>query len=297
MSNIIIKDGNATLKYLHSHGEGTNASPFLPLGSSMSFSESVAMGLIDGYWYVDKFGYNPLVTTSTDPEDVWEGGGTYTFSTSADIVSLSSSEAGDSQDIKVLGQTLDGTEIEQTVTLSGQSVVTLGTPLYRVYRMQNMGTTDITGTVYCYVGTDQTGGVPNSSTDIRAIINNGNNQTLMCIYTIPKGKVAFIYRGEAGLSYSGGVSAGTQYAEFAYLSRRPGEVFKIKKRWTCISTGSSNYSDKRSFPDVVPAGVDLKLTAYEVSEDLSVWGTLDLMLVDEDQLTTAFLQTIGQPGY
>ncbi len=159
-------------------------------------------------------------------------------------------------------------------------------------------TADIAGTVYCYSGTDNTAGVPDGTSVIKAVIVNGSNQTQMAMYTVPLGKVAFLYRGEAGMFYEGGVSAGTQHANMLYQSRRKGEgVFKVKKRFSLMTPGDSNYEDRRVFPDVIPSGVDLKLTASSVSEDMGVWGTFDLMIVDEGEFPDAFLQAIGQEGY
>ena len=83
---------------------------------------------------------------------------------------------------------------------------------------------DLNGVLYCHTDASPTAGVP-AAANMRAIIDNGNNQTLMALYTVPKGKVAFLVRGEIGASRaqtSGAIQA-------AYYSRRFGKVFKIKK--------------------------------------------------------------------
>lgn len=264
---------------------------------SSTFPEVVAQGLISGYSTIDKFGYNPVVATDSDPEDIWEGGGIYPFSTTADIISLSSSDDSDTQDIIIYGLTLDGAMVTQTKTLAGNTRVVLDTPLWRVYRMENEGSTDLAGIVYCYSGTESAVGVPSGASVEKARIDNGNNQTLMAVYTIPAGKVGFLYRGEVGMAFTGVLGAGTVYMRGVYQSRRPGGVFKIKKQLSCVATGSSNYADRRSFPDTIPAMTDIKLTAYEVSDSMGVWGAFDILLVDENQLDKPFLQAIGQPGY
>lgn len=247
-----------------------------------------------GYSKIDKFGYNPLITTGTDPEDVWEAGGLYPFSTSADIVSLSSSDNGDTEDIIVVGLDADGYEVEQTIALAGQTRVALTTPLWRVYRMENEGTSDLVGTVYCYSGTANTGGVPSGGSITKAIIDNGNNQTLMALYTIPKGKVGYLFRGEVGMQFTGAIGAGVNFARCQYQSRRFGKVFKVKKDISLVNYGSTNYADKRSFPDVIPSLTDIKINVHEVSTDLGVWATLDIMLIDETKFSQAFLTAIGQ---
>jgi len=258
------------------------------------FTLAVNMGQIPGYSTQDKFGENPDIDTGTDPEDIWEGEGLYPWSTSADIVSLSSSDNSDTQDILVLGLDATGAEVEQTITLTGQTRVALTTPLWRVYRMSNEADDggDLAGTAYCYSGTTATGGVPSGGSVIKALIDNGNNQTLMAIYTVPLGKVGFLHKGEVGMSRA--QTAG--FARCAYYSRRYGKVFQVKKRVDLTNAGSSVFQDTRSFPDIIPALTDIRLTCEEVSaNNTGVFGAFDILLADESELSDAFLTAIGQP--
>jgi hypothetical protein len=253
---------------------------------------SVTMGNRKGYSVVDKFGENPSIDTNTAPEDIWEGGGLYTYDTwtTAPIVSLVSDNLADTEQIRVVGLDINGNEVEQDITLTGTTRVALTTPLWRVYRMSNLADEggDLVGVVSCYTGL---GDVPLAG-ETRAIITNGNNQTLMALYTIPKGKVGFLYRGEFGMSRA--QVAGS--ARCAYYSRRVGKVFTIKKRIDISGGGSSVYMDKRSFPDVIPALTDIKMTVESVSANSTgVYGAFDIMLVDEKQLDPNYLIAIGQP--
>jgi len=262
------------------------------LTGSEPFYLKISKGLIAGHSIVDKFGENPDIDTGTFPEDVWEYGGTYPYDTNgtAPIVSLISDSGSDTMDIVITGLDINGDEAEQTLTLTGTTRVVLTTPLWRVYRMTNVGTVDTVGIVYCYTGT---GGVPIAA-NVRAIIDNGNNQTLMALYTVPKTKVGFLLRGELGGSRS--QNAGEM--QCAYYSRRFGKIFAIKKRVNITNQGSSIYQDVRSAPDIIPALTDIKLRVESVSSNNSgVFGTFDILLVDEDQFSTAYLTAIGQPGY
>ena len=259
---------------------------------SKPFELSVTMGLVDGYSTVDKFGENPEIDTGTTPEDIWEGGGLYTYDAdeTAPIVSLASSSTSDTMDIIIQGLDIEGVLVNQTITLTGTTRVALTTPLWRVFRMYNDGDTNIAGTVFCYTGT---GTVPSvGDAEVRAIIDDGNNQTLMSLYTIPKGYVGFLYRGEMGMSRSQTTGA----VRAAYYSRRYGKVFRVKKRVDITNQGSSIYQDYRSFPDIIPALTDIKLTVEEVTANgAGVFGTFDIMLVDETKFSAEFLTAIGQP--
>ena len=117
------------------------------------------------------------------------------------------------------------------------------------------------------------------------------------MYTIPKGKVGFLFVGELGIDYTGTVGAGTNFARCHYHSRRFGKVFKVKKSLSLITAGSSNYRDERQFPDIIPDLTDIRLTAAEVSETMGIWATFQILLVDEDLLDDNFLKAIGQTNY
>jgi len=260
--------------------------------SNPNLTLAVNMGQVPGYSFVDKFGENPDIDTGTTPEDIWEFGGEYIYDAdgTAPIISLVSDSAADTMDIDVQGLDIDGNLVSQIITLNGTTRVALTTPLWRVFRMGNVGRTDIDGTVYCYVGT---GGTPGAS-DVRAIIDNGNNQTLMALYTIPKNTVGYLFRGELGGSRAAFAGA----IQCAYYSRRFGKVFRVKKRVDVTNQGASVYIDKRTAPDIVPALTDIKLTVEAVSaNNTGVFGTFDILLIDENLFPDSYLTAIGQPGY
>ena len=268
---------------------------------ALPFELAIASGQVDGWSYVQKFGINPLVTDITAPEDIWEGGGLYPFSDNgvADIVSISSSDNSDTQNVLIYGLIADGSEAVQIVQLQGQTRVPLTIPLWRVYRMENFSFPGVSfaGTVYCYSGTTATSGVPSGGSVSKAIIDDGNNQTQMAIYTIPKGKVGFLYRGEVGFGYSGTVGAGVQQVQFCFEARTYNNVFKIKKTVYAISSGNSQHYDLRPFPDPMPALSDIKTCVIGTTEDIAASSTFHFWLADEKNFSAAFLASIAQPGY
>lgn len=262
---------------------------------SKDFLLEVKMGMYPGYSTLSKYGRN---LTVSGPSVIWEQGGAYTYDAvgAAPIISLSSSDNADNQNIEVFGLDIDGFEVIQIITLTGQIRVALTTPLWRVYRMRNVSDapSDVQGTVYCYTTTSNTLGVPDVGTE-RAIIVDGTNGTFMALYTIPRGKVGFLYRGEAGLELSGGVSALAEFARTEFRSRAFNKNFISGKSVSIVVGGEGNYKDPRSFPDVIPALTDISIIVSEVSVTMGLWATFDLLLVDEGLMSKDYLEEINQP--
>ena len=220
-----------------------------------------AAGRISGLTNLNKFGQTGAdVDTADGLVDVWSGvadsnaAKNYTYSTTADIDTISSSDSGDTQDIMITGLDENWLEVTQTITLTGQSKVTLGTPLIRVYRMINVGSSDLSGNVYCYVDTTISGGVPTTAAPIRAIITNGYNQTLMCLYTVPADKYLYLYKGEAALT-----SRVAGYADGTFDVRPFGGVFQTKRTFGLSTTGSSYINVLFPQPLYIPPKSDLRV--------------------------------------
>lgn len=246
--------------------------------ATSDFCQRLAEGAIAGYSFIEKFGENPEITQTTDPEDIWDGGGIYTWSTTADIDRLSSSDNSDTQSIMVVGLDANWEEVIQFVTLTGQTPVALTTTLIRVYRMRNMGTNNIAGDVYCFVNGSTTGGIPDTTSDIRAMIRGDNNQTLMCIYTVPADKTGYLCNGWAAISRAGGVVAVT--GEFSARSRLFGGVFAVQARSACMTTGNSGWDRMYRPPLQIPARTDILLRSEFVSDDCAMSGGFTVILKD-----------------
>jgi hypothetical protein len=136
--------------------------------------------------------------------------------------------------------------------------------------------------------------------EVRALINNSNadaphNQTLMTLYTIPKWKVWFLKRWEVWLYGNAGDLA--EHCHFQYQSRIFWKQFTVKKAINCILWWNSIYQDEKTFPDIIPALTDLKVSVVIVSKAMWVWATLDILIVDESEFTDEYLEWIGQPWY
>lgn len=128
-----------------------------------------------------KFGRNKLCnTTKSTIMTLPVGIDNETYVASDLITTIISDNAGDTEDVKVEGHTISGgvfTFVAQTVTLTGQTAVTLATPLARVSRVVNVDSTDLTGRIYVCETDTFTSGVPDTDAGVHLIIEAGLNNS------------------------------------------------------------------------------------------------------------------------
>ena len=245
---------------------------------------AIAEGLVKNTSFIHKFGEAADIDTGNDFADIWDGCGplesgkiaNYTFSTTNDIDSISSTEVADTQVIEVQGLDIDYKLVLQDVTLDGRNSVTLTTPLIRVFRMKNIGDTDITGEVYLRTnGSTITNGVPDDITSVRAVINDGNNQTLMAIYTIPAGKTGYMRDWYAALSRSR-----TTVSTVKLRARPFGQVFQLKHISAITSAGTSSLQHIYTEPEKFTEKTDIMISANASINSSSVSAGFDIVLKD-----------------
>ena len=123
---------------------------------------------------------------------------TYTFLTAGTELFVSSSNAGDTQNITVDG--VDGSYDKKTATvaLSGQSQVSLGTGWLRVNFAVNAGSTDFAGKIYIAESDTLTAGVPDTDSKVKGFIHidpittRSQNVMKQFPYTVPTGHTLFL---------------------------------------------------------------------------------------------------------
>ena len=243
----------------------------------------IAAGKVNGVSFVDKFGETGENIDADDGlVDVWSGVANancnkkYTYSTTADIDSISSSSASDTEIINVQGLDTNWDLTIQSITLTGQTRAPIPTPLLRVFRMFNENGTPLVGTVYCYVNTTISGGVPTTPAPIRAIIDIGEEQTLMALYTIPNGKTGYLVQGDVGL-YS--KSAGYIHGHFAI--RKFGKVFRTQRTFGLATTGTTSQPFVFKIPLPIPAKTDVRVRADSSANNMGVFANYQIILVDD----------------
>lgn len=222
------------------------------LGHSTEWLLEVARGNVAGASFDRKFGAIDSIQADT-PADVWQygvvsGAERYTFSSTDDIDTISSSSTSDTIDMTIIGLDGDGLEVTQTATLDGTNKVTLGTSLWRVNRMYNSNGTNLVGSTYCYVNGSTTAGVPDSATNVRAFVNPNDQQTLQSVYTVPAGKTAYFMGLEASLTK--GIGATGVNGIFTGKTRADGGVFRTQDQFVLLSNGKSK--EANNFPIPLP---------------------------------------------
>jgi len=274
LSNLTIAkstETNSSLQGQDPNGDTQNVQVttdgFLSISDNSS-GLAIAQGLVSGASNVSKFGQNADIGTGAY-EDIWDVGGTYPYPTNGTApITYIDSDSGDTEPVEVQGLDINGELTIQTKTLTGTTPVELDTPLWRVFRMKNMGTSDFVGNIQA---------INTADTVIYAQVQDGNNQTLMALYTIPLGKTGYLQQGTNSL-----IGSNRDYTISGRMMMRPyGGVFQLKRTFGLQSDGTSFMIMPFPVPGKVPALTDIKVSAISSSAGGGLNTTFELVLVDD----------------
>lgn len=231
---------------------------------------NVARGLVKDTFDVHKFGSNPSIGNGlANIETIWDGSNLYPWSTwdsGADNLYLGSTNSVDtSVQVEVQGLDENYNILTETVTLDGTdpsttSVATIGT-FIRVFRMRNTGSKSIVGNVQAKYGS--------SSGTVLAQITDGNNQTLMALYTVPAGYKAYLLQLE-------GSSKKNNEITMRFVVRNFGGVFRTNHQCSFIG---GQYLYPYSVPFEIDEKSDIELRAYAGSAGVSCDATFNMVLI------------------
>lgn len=224
-----------------------------------------------------KFGHNELVGTSEATIQHQPAGILHeTYVSTNAIDTIVSTNNGDTQNAVVEGHTISGgdfTFVSQTVTLTGQTEVTLGTPLARCTRLYNDNSTDFAGTISVFQGTDgSTTGIPTTAADVHLQTEPGENQSEKCSTTLSSVDYWIV------TSFNGDcLEKAAAFAEIILQVRLQGKTFRHKHR---ISSGAGNGTSSHEFKPylVVPPNSDIRLIATADGANTSVSGGIQGVL-------------------
>lgn len=243
-------------------------------GNQGDFFTRVAKGLVPGHKIVIKFGYNPNIANG-NYEDIWDEGGKYNFQTTAQTLNISSNDNDDrpgdtgAERIEIEGLDASFNEISEQIDLNGTSTVTTTNAFLRVFRMKVL-TAGSTGTNDGDITAEYS-----STGDTAAVISdrdggsNGENQTLMAIYTVPAGKTGYIYRWWH-------FQENNDNANIKLRVRPENEVFQVKAKLRARSPGEQRYA----FPLKIEPKSDVLIEAESTSNNAQFSAGFDILLVD-----------------
>lgn len=235
----------------------------------------LAMGLSIEKHAVNKFGVNLNVTAGTK-EDIWDGGGIYPFPTAAIITKLSQKTdqiALRDGVIEIQGLDANWDLVVQKINLNASDTtvaVTLSTALNQVFRLKVLA--NVVGNANVTVHND-------ANTQDYAIITAGNNQTLMSIYTVPRGKTAYLtsyYCTVVDATNKTPIS--TRFAVWI-ADRDNNYEFQLKNAIGIPKAGNMIKQYFHPYIEITQK-CDIKITANPVGEDADVASGFDLILID-----------------
>ena len=209
---------------------------------------------------VIKFGRNNDVDTAT--ETVWLTGGDETLPTTNAIDSIVSAEA-DTSEITLVGHTVaDGafTRVVQTVTLTGTTPVTLGTPLARVERGYISDDTAATGAVTVY----------EDAADTHLTIPVAAQQSEKCAFTVPADEWLLIQQLSGSI-----LKTSTAVIDFGLQTKAAGGVWRTRFVFGVRGTGSSNSVYRFEAPFLVGPNTDVRMTAEASATNQFVVATIE----------------------
>ena len=227
-------------------------------------------------YHVNKFGRNPAIG-SGDTNDIWDYGATadLAWPSAAAATTIISGEAADDGDPEGTGartvqvQGLDGSYnlLSETVTMNGISAVTLSNQFLRVFRAKVM--------------TAGSGAANAGAIDVKhgaailARITAGNNQTLMCCYTVPAGYTAYLLGYYATMNRS----VVTGATDIRILARPTGAVFQLKKIIGLAGTGVNAWNYQYQIPPAYAEKTDIYMDATPTVANTDISAGFDLFVV------------------
>ena len=205
-----------------------------------------------------KFGRNALVNTSKSTLMTLPAGvDNETYVSTNIITQISSSSGSDTGSVIVEGHTISGgvfTFVIQTITLTGQTAVVLGTALARVSRVVNNGATDLVGNIYVAQTDTLTAGVPDTDAKVHLIVVAGINNSEKASTTISDNDYYIITS-----FYADCLEKTAAFAIIHLEVREAGKTF-INKVDIEASTNSPGFHEFKPYL-IIPKNADVRLRA------------------------------------
>ena len=250
------------------------------VGTTEPFYLQVARNQISFHKSNFKFGFNADVDDSL--ETVWAQGGLYSYLTSASVLKVSSSSTADTsagtgaRTVELSGLDTNYDEISETVTLNGQTAVNTTNEYLRINRMvvRSAGSGgQNAGVIYAGTGTVTTGVPANKY----ATIAIGDNQTVMALWTVPRGYTAYLLQTDITVA----TTQNNKYCTVHLVSRPNGEVFQIKDKFVkAESSVHQTYTIPLKFEE--KTDIEVRAIGDSSGADIAISAGLDIIYIQND---------------
>ena len=235
-------------------------------GGDTQFDLNVAAGITTQLANVHKFG--AVVTTSAVYDTVWSYGGVYTFPSSADIITVTSTSsedaAGQTGALTVRLQGLDANynEVEEDFILNGTVGVAGTVEFLRTHR------------AFVLTGNNDNNNVGDinftHSVGVTCQIAAGMGQSQVTFYTIPAGKSGYLR------SFAATMNKNQENTVRLFQKKPDGGVFRLASE---LNLYNSNMHTTYSIPLYFTEKTDLEVRTYTGS-NATVSSMFDLLIVD-----------------
>ena len=223
----------------------------------------VSRGLVDGHKRLFKFGHNPVIQDIS--ETIWDAGGLYAYPSSAVAMTVTSGAGATDNGVAITVQGLDGdyNEVSEEVTLASTGTATTTQTFLRVYRAFVSGSQAITANTT----------IANGGTTY-AQINNGENQTLMALWTVPAGYTAYLL----DTKITAFTEQNNKVATINIYARRENGVFRTADKFDVFAAAiTQNYKCPIPFPE--KTDIEVRAVATSSNADLRVAAGLDIIYI------------------
>lgn len=249
------------------------------VGVTEPFELQVARGQITGHSTVLVSGTFP--TLGTSQATVWNRGGIYVYPATAQVMVVASSSANDAaagtgaRTVVIQGLDASYNQIEETVTLNGQTGVNTTNSFLRVTHMYVATAGSglaAAGTISVGTGT-VTAGVP-AVVYLNYLAQSGATSA---VWTVPAGYTAYINAIQAS---SGNATAG-QWTNFGlFIASSQGGPLDSTLQW--ITSNGGNAQISIPYPIAVPEKIDFEIRAISTTASTSVDANMQIVYVKND---------------
>ena len=234
---------------------------------------NVSRDKVRGAYHIIKFGENLDVDGSM--ETIWDGGGLYTYLTSAGVLTVTSTDGDDAaagtgaRTVTVEGLDANYNQVSETLTVGGGAGSVEFFRVFRVFVATSGSSGTNEGTISIAQGATtlaqiRTVGTPSST---------GLGQTFMSIYTVPAGYTGYIFDWNVS------------------TAKADGDVFLVKRghndngTWRSqdvMHTNQNSIERNYKFPLKIEEKADIEVRALSPTNNMKCAATFCILLVQND---------------